>query len=342
MSVEEPEAPPRGPGAGGDEHAVLVADLARLRRGHGLNTPDLPGLIAELVLLPTVCGLRAGMSDAARRDLLVGRLDAAIQRLPAEFQLALQAALALPPADQSRFLKDRLRWLGEQLQRDPRTALRRVDDGQRLLAERLLGTTGAGEPDPNDYAPDGWFVNRLRSVVMLHVDPVQLLEQRLVTSTKEGLRALTVSWSVPDEVPDAGPAPQVELLFGGDLRQDVEKSTPTYWTGSILLAEPLAPGQSHEYQLRVSALPPDRMRPYYVLTPFRRFDEFVLRAKFHPERRPEVVWRLDGVPFQTLDNKEPSDGVVSLDRSNEVEATFRNLKGGLSYGLQWRRPPPAV
>lgn len=320
-----------------DDHAQLTTELQRLRRGHGLLSRELVQEIAGLPILQRICGVQPGMQPGEQRRRIIERISVAVLRLPAESCLAVQAAFALPPASQNRFLKNRMEWLGDKIERDPRTALRRVEEGFELLAEQLLSEPSPGEAPPNDYAPDGWFVNRLRSIVMLHLDPVQLYEHRQITSTRDGLDRITVSWSVPDEK-DATSSPlQVEMLYGGDLRPDTARSTPSYWTGEVQLPRALAAGDRHEYQVRVTSLPRDRLHPYYVLTPFRRFDEFVLRAKFDPECVPEPIWRLNGVPFLTLEDPPPESDVLLPNQVGEAEITFRNLRHGLSYGLRWRK-----
>jgi hypothetical protein len=176
---------------------------------------------------------------------------------------------------------------------------------------------------------------------MLHLDPVQLEETRVITATRDGLASITVSWSVPP-VPGATARPlHVELIFGGRLVQD-KKSTSSYWTGEIELPEPLSSGQTHEYRVRVSTLPIGQLLPYYVLTPFRRVDTFAVRAKFDPEQLPLRVTRLDGAPFQTLGMEPPLDAAaVPLDAVGEAFATFRNLRPGLSHGLHWETPQQA-
>jgi hypothetical protein len=316
-----------------DDRVELIRELQQLRRGHGLHAPDVMQRVGPL--LSSVCGLDRSASTGDNRRLLVERISTSVNDLPTDLRLAVQAALALPPASQSRFLRERMQWLGERLDRDPRTAMRRVESGLTLLAERLLSPVWGASPTENLYAPEGWFVDSLRAVVLMQVDPVQLLETRRVTATRDGLEQLTVSWSVPPDGIVAGDL-RIDVLYGGELVRDERASTAAYWSGVIRLPRRLAAGESHEYQVLVTSAPRRFLRPYYVLTPFRRTDEFELRAKFHPAQQPDAVWALDGVPFQLIDENQPVGRLLAPDAVGEVTCRFRDLRQGLSYGLRWR------
>jgi hypothetical protein len=314
----------------------MTQELQHLRRGHGIHAPDVMQRVGPS--LARVSGFDTTATASANRERLIRRIEAAVLELPADLRLAVQAAFGLPPASQSRFLRERMAWLGEQLDRDPRTAMRRVESGLTLLAERLLSHPERLALRDNVYAPEGWYVDLLRATFMMHVDPVQLLETRRITSTHDGLEQLTVSWSVPAGDPEYAGRVGVEMLYGGELVRDEKASTAEYWSGVIRLPRPLAAGERHEYQVRVTSLPRALLRPYYVLTPYRRFDEFELRAKFDPDRPPELVWGLDGVPFQLVDESQPVGELLDPDPVGEVVSRFNNLRQGLSYGLRWRFP----
>jgi hypothetical protein len=329
-----------------NERDEMVRELQQLRRGHGVHAPDVVDRVGPR--LRRICGLDDSGSGAGDRERLVDRITRSVEELPGELRLAVQAAFGLEPASQERFLRDRMEWLGEKLERDPRTAMRRVEAGLALLAERLLDlaelsrTGSAAGDDANAYAPEGWYVTLARATLLMHVDPVQLIETRRIVSTRDGLEQVTTSWSIPKGPPADAAAFRVDMLYGGELVRDEIPSTSTFWSGLIRLPRPLAAGEKHEFQVRVTTLPPAQMRPYYVLTPFRRTDEFELRAKFHTARPPDLVWGLDGVPFQLVDENQPVGAVSEPDAVGEVESRWRNLRQGLSYGLRWRWPnPPA-
>jgi hypothetical protein len=313
---------------------AMIQELAQLRRGHGLHAQDL------------LERLGPGLRDASRIDgddppgaarLKLARCLAGMANgLPPDLKLAVLAAWAMPPASEQRFLKDRMIWLGRQLDRDPRTAARRVESGFALLAERLLSERQAPSAPTTEYAPEGWYVGYLRSTLLLNADPVQLLETRRVVATRPGLERLEVSWSVPRAtgLPDDTRV-QVEVHYGGKLELDPHLSNATYWSGHLTLPRPLAEGEEHEYQVLVSSVSPRFFRPYYVVSPYRRCDRFELRAKFDPARTPQRIWKLDGVPYRLVDEELCLGEALRPDSVGEVQVRFSNLFQGLSYGLQW-------
>jgi hypothetical protein len=325
---EQPDGPPPA-----DERAPLVLELKSLRRGAGLQAPDAGRRIGPI--LTRICEVDLAGSPHTARLTVIGRIEQTLPKLPTDLQQAVQAAFALAPADQSRFLAERMQWLGRKLNRDSRTAVRRVETGLSLLSDVLLAEDGP-VPSQDLYAPDGWFVESFAATLMMHKDPVELMETRRVVSTREGLDEIVVAWSIPSESEESRSGLRVDMMYGGDLRRDEVASTPTYWSCTIRPDQPLAFGQVHEFQVRVTSLPRDLFRPYYVLTPFRRCDEFVLRAKFDHEAPPAQVWQVDGVPFQLLDESQPIGDPLALNSVDEVTGRYEHLRMGLSYGLRWR------
>jgi hypothetical protein len=313
------------------ERNNLLEELQQLRRGHGLHAPDVLSRVGPNLV--RILGLDQTSSTGARRGQLNERIEAMVSALPQDLRLAVQAALALPPADQSRFLRERMEWLGDQMNRDPKTAMRRVQSGLALLAERMLLSSELDTAD--HYAPDGWFVDSFRTTLILNRDPVELLETRRVISTVDGLDRITMAWSIPA---DAGVQNKlrVDLLYGGELQRDEQISTETFFSSTLILPRPLRAGETHEFQVRVTGPPRDKWSSYFVLTPFRRCDEFVLRVKFGIDDNPVQVWNLDGVPFQLVHENQPVGEVIVPDSAREILRLYRNLRPGLSYGLRWQ------
>jgi hypothetical protein len=314
---------------------VILRELTQLRRGHGLHSVDVLTRVGPN--LRQLIGITEQLPAGEARQVLTDRLAAMVAGLPPDLALAVQAAFGLPPASQARFLRERMQWLAVQIHRDPRTASRRVDSGLALLAERIVsGTGGEVAPSGSEFAPDGWYVELLRANYMLVTDPVQLLENRRIVSTRPGLERITVSWSVPFVAsPTPRPDLEPEIHFGGRLVKNEQLSTPIYWSGDLLLPRPLDVGQSHEYQVQVRTLPRHEMLPYYVLSPVRRVDEFDVRVKFDPARSPQRVWALNGLPYRIIDERRPTGEPLEPDAVGEVVRRFSNLRPGLSYGVQW-------
>jgi hypothetical protein len=320
----------------------IYNELAALRRGQGLYAPDVLERTGER--LRGACGIGPDTPAGDARRRLVDRVLLGAEPLAPEQRLAVRAAFGLPPASRSRFLRERMEWLGRELDRDARTATRRVEAALWLLAEALAATaTEAAAEDDSPYAPDGWYVESIRATLVLRERPVYLLEVRRLTSTQAGLDRVAVSWSLPASGERAGGRSdllRVELLYGGALERNEALSTPSYWAGWVHLPRPLGMGEHHEYQVQVSMDERRRLRPYYAHSPLRRCDEFELRAKFDPLVPPQRVWQLDGVPSQLLDEQAPVGAERSPDRAGEVVSRFTNLRQGLTYGLVWREPPP--
>ena len=312
----------------------MIQELAQLRRGHGVHAEDLPTRLGES--LRRACGIDPDENSAAARQKLIDHISAMVEALPPDLRLAVQSAYALPPASQARFLKDRMAWLGERIDRDPRTATRRVQAGLGLLAERMTRTTTDRPFGAGDHAPDGWYVNRLRAVLRLTTDPVQLMEERVIVAARDALAEVPVSWSVPGDLDLPGDTRvDAELIYGGELVRSSGRSTPTTWAGSIRLPRLLNVGERHEYHVRISTVGRRYFRPCYVISPCRRCDEFELRIKFDTAAPPRRVWCLSGVPDLGNDRTVPRGSEVCVDSAGEITLQFPNPRRGLNYGVRW-------
>jgi hypothetical protein len=312
----------------------LYLELVELRRGRGLDSPDLVVRIGPL--LRRACGIRTGCAETAAKSLLIQRLTEATQSLPDDLRLVAQSALAMPPAPRQRFLRDRTAWLAGQLERDTRTVARRTDEAFRLLAQSFSAATrDADVPAGAGHAPDGWYIDSLVANVVLDRDPPQVIETRTIVAVKPALDRIAVSFSAPRGA-DGGPDQplSVNVLHGGELIE-VSGERTSHVRGMLRLPHPLAPGEVHEYGIVFSAFPRRWLRPYYVLTPMCRCDHFRLRAKFDRTAPPTKLWRVDGVPPRLLDDFMPGSDLLDLDGVGEVCLEFRRLRQGHSYGIQW-------
>ena len=129
----------RGGGRGWDDGGELrpfVRELNELRRGRGLDAADLHQRIGPC--LRGACDITETDPPAAARQKLVLRLTELCGRLPPDLRLAALAAFGLHEEAAGEFLDRRISWLASVLDRDPRTARRRIDLAFRRLAE-LLG-----------------------------------------------------------------------------------------------------------------------------------------------------------------------------------------------------------
>lgn len=315
------------------ENPVLfVRELNELRRGRGLDAADLHQRIGPC--LRAACDVTEADAPAAARQKLVLRLTELCGRLPPDLRLAALAAFGLHEEAAGEFLDRRISWLASVLDRDPRTARRRIDLAFRRLAE-LLGAP-ASNRDLHPLA--GWYVEAMKAMLRLDRDPPDLQEERRIVAEVDELDELVLSFSVPAE-PGSDPVPDItaDVLFGGEI-VEARQISASHAQFVMRLPSPLRLGQRHEYGIRFA---PRRtvLRPYYVLTPWRRCEEFSVRVRFDRADPPSRVWRLNGVPGRVIDDGVDSGDALTVNRVGEVGLEFHDLHQGLSYGLQWSFAP---
>ncbi|SFW88054.1 hypothetical protein [Amycolatopsis australiensis] len=311
----------------------FVRELNELRRGRGLDAADLHQRIGPC--LRASCGITAADQPSAARQKLVLRLTEVCGRLPSDLRLAALAALGLHEEAAGEFLDRRISWLAGVLDRDPRTARRRIDLAFRRLDE-LLGAPAS----PRDRHPlAGWYVESAKATLRLDRRPPELQEERRIVAEVDELDELVLSFSVPAE-PGSDPAPDItaDVLFGGEI-VEARQVSASHAQFVMRLPSPLRLGRRHEYGIRFV---PRRttLRPYYVMTPLRRCEEFSVRVRFDRDRPPSRVWRLNGVPGRVIDDGAGSGDALTVNRVGEVGLEFHDLHQGLSYGLQWSAGGP--
>lgn len=118
-----------------DETSRLRDELARLRRGRGLDATDITTRVGPR--LRQLCGIAEDDTPVAVRRKLIMRIDDSSRFLPADLRLVVLAALGLHPEASGEFLDRRITWLAHRLHRDSRTVRRRVDQAFVLLSQYL-------------------------------------------------------------------------------------------------------------------------------------------------------------------------------------------------------------
>ncbi|MEU7785085.1 hypothetical protein [Amycolatopsis sp. NPDC049159] len=312
----------------------FVRELNELRRGRGLDAADLHQRIGPC--LRAACEVADDDPPAAARHKVVLRLTELCGRLPADLRLAALAALGLHEEAAGEFLDRRISWLASVLDRDPRTARRRIDLAFRRLDE-LLGAP----PRERDLHPlAGWYVESMKAMLRLDRDPPDLQEERRIVAEVDELDELVLSFSAPaDPGLDPVPAITADVLFGGEI-VEARQVSASHAQFVMRLPSPLRLGQRHEYGIRFA---PQRtsLRPYYVMTPLRRCEKFSVRVRFDRDGPPSKVWRLNGVPGRVIDDGTDSGDALTVNSLGEVGLEFHDLHQGLSYGLQWSADPGA-
>jgi len=276
----------------------IVHELNDLRRGRGVNAANLGTRIGPR--LRVACSLDDTDGPAQIRRKVVSRLTELCAGLPADLQLAAEVALALHHEGVGEFLDRRIAWLAEHFDRDPRTARRRVDTAFRLLGERVDDETVRTEP----VSVDGWYVASLRAVLRMDLEPAQLIEERRIVATVDGLSDIEVSLRAPKGVSEPGELITADMPYGGEI-VSVQHVNPGHMRFHIRLSERLRRGQQHDYAIQFTSYPRSWSEAYDLLTPLDRCEDFVVRVRFGGEK-PDLVWQLR-----------------------------RDGTQGMSYGLRW-------
>ncbi len=299
-------------------------ELLEIPRGRGMLAEDVADRIGPG--LRTACGVSPEDSPAAVRRKVGDRLVELCERLPGDLRISVLAALALHEEADHQFMQDRMGWAARRIDRDhPRAAVRRMKIGFRIIAEQLDDLVT--DPSINQ----GWHTGSLRALLRMDVDPPQLVEERVVVATTDGLEEIVIRLSAPGGGADSPITAAV--LYGGEIT-GADRVAPSHTRFVMRLPTPLRAGEHHEYGVRFAAVPRAVMPPYYVLTPLQPCAKFSVRVRFGADV-PARIWRVAGIPPRAIDDFEPEDGLLTADRFGEVALEFSRLHQGLSYGVRW-------
>jgi hypothetical protein len=316
--------------SGEDLPERVVAELRSLRKGRGLQVGDLDSRLGPLMRE------LAGSGDAAaRRQALVIEINRCCGQLLSDYRTAIQASLALSAETmQEPFFRARVNWLASQLDRDYRTALRRIDKAEQRLAE-VIATELRRRRGRTEVAPDGWYVEELRTLLRLDTEMVESREDRRIVSTRADLKEVMAWLDVPRDADQPGPDLTAEILYGGHLVRKEQPSRNRFHL-MVQLPKPLQPGEELEYGL-VLRMPRHMLQhPHYLLTPECQCNRFDLRIRFDADRLPAWVRRVDGETVRTFENAQPAGDLLVPDAAGEVRQEFRDLTMYLGYGIQWQ------
>ena len=303
----------------------LVEELKMARRGRGLFHADVRRIGTGL---REVCGVGPTDLPAEVRAKAVSRLRDVAGTLPADLAEAAMVALGIHPEVRNLpQLQLRVDWLAARLQRDTRTARRRIDEACALLAAnavvRPTAATGRGRD---------WYVASYHAVLVLDAGAPTALERRTVVAEADGLDRLVLGLTVP-RVSAGEHDVELQMLYGGVLAGK-DRATASRFRAVVDLPAPLRSGERHEYGMLVRIPPRQRMRPHYVYTPSGRCDRFDLRVRFDRRHPPEGVWRVVDAYPRDLD-EEPTGQLLPVDRAGEVHVAFDEILPGHGYGVRW-------
>lgn len=276
--------------------------------------------------LRAACGVNPGTLSADMVREVGEVLRRQTQELGWEQRVAALGALGLD-GPQTQFLKDREDWVAARLERNVRTARRRVREGLAELAS-LLDSDRPSAPD----ASAAWRTERLRVLLALDHPQAEMFMFRHVIAEAELLEELELPITLTAESSSGSRDNDmsVDVFSGGTL---VRRTQETNERVSLALRPPksLYRGDLHEIALRLRV---SRMAPFYVCVPKGPCAEFDLTIRFG-ERSPATVGLLRKVFQDDLRDATVTGEPLRPDAAGEVRANFRGLEPGFAYGIRW-------
>jgi hypothetical protein len=308
----------------------VTDEIRTLRKGRGLQAGDLDSRLG-----PLLGELAAGGDAALHRKNLMAAISQCTAQLPGEYRVAVEASLALSAETihEPLFTK-RVTWLAGHLDREYRTALRRIGQAELRLAE-LIATELRDRRGRIPSSAEGFYVDELRTLLRLDTEMLVSEEDRRIVSTREDLTEVTVLLDLPREANEMGADLQAEIRYGGRLLRRQQPSRNRF-RFVLRLPEPLQPGQVHSYGLSLR-MPRRMLRlPHYLVTPECQYNRFDLRIRFDPERLPAWVRRVEGETVRQFEEARPPTRPLVPDAAGEVSQEFSGLTMFLGYGIQWK------
>ncbi|WP_326549344.1 hypothetical protein [Micromonospora sp. NBC_01813] len=316
----------------------IKSELRSLRAGRGVAAPNLAARLGDHLL--ALCGGGAGDTDrldepANLRERVIAELRSQTRQLPEDMALAARVALGLHAQAQDTHFRGRVAWLARQLGREDRTALRRINEAEVLLAEAIGRELASRNSHP---VGDGWHVAALRVLVRLDTGSMEAYEERRIVADRDGIQEVKLGMSLPRQPDSTGLDIRAEVHWGGRLIRH-ERPLPQRSQLVIGLPRPLAAGESCDFSVVTRLGPRQVASPHYALTATRRCRRFELRVRFDPDRLPKWVRRVTGEPVRLLDTPAPGSELLQPDAVGEVYTEFDDPELYLAYGAQWLAVP---
>jgi hypothetical protein len=206
--------------------AELVRELKTLRKGRGLFVRQISDRVGPA--LRKACDVADSDGPVEIRRKVAERLESLANGLPADLRVAIMAAFALDRDARLPFYQDRVRWAAARLQRDDRTARRRIDEGIERIAELAASSAGGRSDDvlPSDGSAASWHTNELRISLVLDQSAPEAFEIRRVVADRDRLTeldlALTLTAGPDRDQPVGVDELSVDVFYGGRLVQSVK------------------------------------------------------------------------------------------------------------------------
>lgn len=296
----------------------LISDLKVLRKGRGLFVSRIDERVGTT--LRTVCEVTDSDGPAEIRHKVGERLGNWAKKLPPDLRVAVMAAFAIAPDARLPLYQDRVNLAAEKLNRDPRTARRRIDDGIHHLAQ--LAAAFVPKQNSRSHGITRWHTAELRTTLALDRERPEVLEQRRIIADIDDLSEVDITVT-------AG-ALGVDMFHGGTLVTRGGRRGAY----SLRLPEPLQHGQSHDFALRARLGREQHARPWFAVLLEHPCATLDLRVRFDRRRVPAPITAFGHV--HPRDFASAAGGVtVYADAAGEVQASFTDLTPGMAYGVRW-------
>ncbi|GAB3872966.1 hypothetical protein GCM10029964_012310 [Kibdelosporangium lantanae] len=314
----------------------LVKDLKKLRKGRGILTSSIISHVGPA--LGEAVGVHDGDAASDVRRKVGGSIQRWAEDLPADLRLAVLVAYALADGSGSPYYQERVRTVAQRLNRDERTARRRIDEGIARLAEVAVTGTADHPPRPPETTVD-WHTEELRTSVALDQPTPEVFETRRIVADRDELEYvdLAMTLTVPPGRNGAIRTDDLEIdIFHGGRLASFALETGDRYGFRLKLPKPLDRDETHQIGLRFRVRPDRLMAPHYVCVPRNRCVDFDLRVRFDADRLPAKVWRLNNTFQRDIDDPAAAVGeAVQLDGAGEIHTRFHELTPGLAYGIRW-------
>jgi hypothetical protein len=310
----------------------LIGELKTLRKGRGLFVSQIDERVGTS--LRRVCAVTDEDGPAEIRQKVGERLESLARNLPADLRLAVMAAFAIAPDARLPLYQDRVSLAAAKLNRDPRTARRRIDDGIQHIAQLATASLPVARP----IASTEWHTAELSVGLALDRDRPEVLHYRTIVADRDDLRELDLAMTVSTPGPlGAVPDPRtlgVDLFHGGTLVARGMESSNRF-AFSLVLPRPLARGETHDFAMHVRLPAGAPMRPYFACVLKHPCALLDLRVRFDRARVPARVWLLHNAFQRDVFDAVPPRAPVPVDAAGEIRVRFADLNPGMAYGARW-------
>ena len=293
----------------------VVTELKQLRRGRGVLTSRVDSQIGPVVRALARVGHDDGPAEI--RGKVAQWLSRLADDLPADdLRAAALTAFAVAPDARQPLYKDRVDLVAKRIERDARTARRRIDEAIEQLAQLATARPGYAR-----LVPGGPTVAELRLSLALDRPQPELVEHCRFTAEQDGVEEVTLfTHRLAGFAELTAEQLTTDVLYGGTLvPHRTDQGQPV-----LRLARPLCAGESHEYVVRSVVRRPELLPSRLCLPGDHRCAMVELHVRFGRDRLPTSV--------------EPiGDGSATAgpDGAGDVLASFAGLPPGRVHGLRW-------